>query len=86
MSIMYLTTAALAIGLAASSVAMAAMPAGIGQSGETVRIAQSANGVEAIHWRRHHHRDGFRLFFGQRRNCDSFRSQIDFDRCRFQHR
>ncbi len=86
MSNMFLASAALAIVLATSSVAVAAMPSGIGQTGGAVRIGQSTNGVEAIHWRRHHNRNGFRLFFGQQRYCDNFRSQFNSDRCRFQHR
>lgn len=86
MSTMFLASAAFAIGLTATSVAMASMPAGIGQSREAVRISQSTNGVEAIHWRRHHSHNGFRLFFGQQRNCDNLRSQFDFERCVLRHR
>lgn len=86
MSTIVWATAALAIGLTSSTLALAAMPAGIGQSGAAVRIEQSANGMEFVHMRRHHHRNGFGLFLGRQRGCENFRFQFDSDRCRFQHR
>jgi hypothetical protein len=86
MSNIVLAAAALAIGLVTSNTAIAAMPAGLAQSGAAARIEQSASGVEFIHMRRHHNRNGFRFFFGQQRNCETARSQFDYDRCRFKHR
>ena len=84
MSNMLLITAALAISLATSTVALAAMPAGLGQAGEAVRTAQSDTGVEAISW--HHNRNGIRLFIGQHRTCRNDRAMFNSDRCMWMHR
>jgi hypothetical protein len=86
MSTMVLASAVLALGLATSSVALAAMPAGFGQVGGVARLEQSANGVEAIRWHRHQNRNGFRFFFRQHRDCSNVRSQFDFERCSMRHR
>lgn len=86
MSSISLLTAALAIGLATCGTALAALPGGIGQSGEAVRIVQSGNGVEQIHLRRFHHHHQHRFLFNQRRTCGNDRRMHDSDWCRNQFR
>jgi hypothetical protein len=85
MSVKFLITAALAIGLSTSSVAWAAMPGSVGQPAGGTRVEASFDGVQPISMRRHHNGNQFRVFVGQRRTCSNDRDMWRSDRCMWMH-
>jgi len=70
MSKILVTAGAIAIGLMTATSAFAAMPVGTAQPGGIAAISQSSSGAEAVSWRRHHHRNHLRFFFGHQNHRD----------------
>ena len=88
MSKRLIAAAGLLLAVAMASPASAAMPAGLGQSHSLAQIDQSNTLVETIHWRRHHDRSHFRLYFGQQPGYNDYENYGDpyfYQRHRLHH-